>query len=251
MDPEFYQIILLAAGVFTAMLGFMFFVFRFFLNKMAEKEREAKENLLKAQENERSSIAQEIHDNLAPLLSIAQMHVSGVLEENNPERVLLLLPEVQKQLHHAITIARDVSHVLSPNLFPETPLSTIIEDHIDKINQTGKIAIMFVHNIAGLAIAPTKALIISRVVQELLNNTLKHAKAKAVRITMHRVDNEMQLMYADNGVGIKSDTIKSGLGIRNIESRVEILNGRTLWTNNQLGAGVKVEIYIPVNNLAV
>lgn len=181
---------------------------------------------IESQEKERDRIGRELHDGVGVMLSTIRMYLGHWNEESGStnEKTYNRLDELLRETIEAI---RHVSADLRPVVLETLGLAEAISDLINTITQASGIAINFEANY-NHTLAQKDELNIYRIVQELLTNTIRHANASEVNITIHATAHVFQLTYRDNGVGLanKERSASSGLGLKNIESRVNALNGK-------------------------
>lgn len=247
MLPDLRYIIVFSVILFVSILFFTFKIYLFFTRKIERQQRENMQSVLETQENERQSIAREVHDNLGPLLSITNMQVESVIAGTAGD--VALLEEIQKQLGYAILICRDISHALTPLLYEQSDLYDMVNEHVEKINRTGKLAIRFEYGLQHVNIHNQKAASICRIVLELMNNTLKHANASVAELQMTEKDKQLLLVYSDDGRGMGETDARHGIGQRNIATRVHLLNGQLQPEQPKNRRGFSIRIKIPISEL--
>ena len=203
--------------------------------------------VLEAEENERQRIAADLHDGVGQLLTAARLNMEALSEklhiENENERfiynkALALVDESCKEV-------RNVSHNIMPNSLIKFGLGNAIKDFIDKI-ESNQLSINL--NVVGL-IEPLDSkveLIIYRVIQEAINNVIKHSKANQLDLSIQKDQEGLRISIEDNGIGFnKSDLQKSnGIGMKNIMARVEFLKGE-IDIDTRPGSGTLIAIFIP------
>ncbi|MBK7854166.1 MAG: sensor histidine kinase [Bacteroidetes bacterium] len=205
--------------------------------------------VIDAEEKERQRIGKDLHDGVGQLLSAARMNVT------NLENIFLHQP-VQQQINfknavdlidESVKEVRAISHNMMPNMLIKSGLVKAVREFIDKISSTGKLKIELQTIGLDQRLNQNTENILFRVLQEIVNNIIKHARATEVSIQLIRHDNEMVLMVEDNGVGFDAKKIRmfDGIGLKNIQSRVEYLNG-TVDFDSQPGKGTTVNIQVPV-----
>lgn len=225
----------------------MYLSYKHFVQKIERQKRENIQSVLDVQERERRIIALEVHDNLGPLLSITNMQLEALMVAGDNEEIKNDLQDIYKQLKRAVEICRDISHELTPLLNDKIGLSQMINEYLGKINTTGKIDARFNCDIGDTIIAQKNAASICRIVLELLTNTIKHADAQRAIIDIAIKNNHLHLAYNDDGKGMHKKS-SSGIGMKNIHSRVQLLNGQ-LQISNPSSGGIDVRIKIPVKEL--
>ncbi|WP_121353912.1 ATP-binding protein [Flavisolibacter nicotianae] len=216
----------------------------------AAREEEARqrhqlitEAVIRAQEAERSLIGLELHDNINQVLTTVKLHNEMVLEGLGEPRQVL--PRTVKYLQDCINEIRSLSRRLSAPTLGRISLEESIKDLIDSINATSKVTIT--HQIAGLENQVLKQelhLGVYRILQEQLNNILKHAEASEVFVLIEQKADRLELSVTDNGKGFAVQGRKAGIGLLNMQTRAESLNG-TFQLESQPGRGCKVAVVLP------
>lgn len=220
-------------------------------HQKAAREAEAKqrhklitEAVIKAQESERSAIGLELHDNINQVLTTVKLHNEMVIEGIGDPK--LLLPRAAKYLQDSINEIRSLSKRLSAPTLGKISLEESIKDLIDSINLTSKVKIT--HNITGLnhqLLQQDLHIGVYRILQEQLNNVLKHADASEILIQLKQTPEALRLAVSDNGKGFTVAGHKSGIGLMNMQTRAENLNG-TFVIKSQPGKGCQIEVMIPI-----
>lgn len=199
-----------------------------------EHQKKLLETGLLAQEKERTRIAADLHDGLIGKLTVVRMK-SQI--SNAPLDIDTLLGE-------SIAEARRISHDLMPPMIEYTPVYELVSQLAEPWKQ--KIAINYVPDIRTDAdINPQVKIQLIRVVQELITNIIKHARATAITIRLRQTNGLIVLSVSDNGVGFDTSILKQGLGLGSLEMRAQYLNGRHK-LKSKPGAGTKVLLAFPV-----
>lgn len=195
-------------------------------HQAAEEARQLE--LLKAtiesQEVERDRIGRELHDGVGVMLSTTRMYLDHWKEEDvaGKEKVS---QKVDDLLSATIESVRRVSADLRPVVLETLGLAEAIEDLVGTVMQAGKLEISFSADYDH-SLSQKDELNIYRVVQELLTNAIRHSEASEIKLQMTSQSNHFHLAYEDNGRGLPvNQTAKKGLGLKNMESRVNALNG--------------------------
>lgn len=215
---------------------------------IAEQQKLRFRAVIETQEQERKRIAQELHDGLGQLLSTARLNVAGLEGEVYAED-----PENEKLLHNAISLidesvneVRSISHNMMPSALIRLGLIPALREQVKKINQTGSVQVALnVSDISGRLPEATE-ISLYRIVQETLNNTLKHAEANNISIELNRLGERIMLSITDDGKGmdVKNIATSSGIGWQNIFSRVELMNGEVN-VNSNIGSGTELLVSVP------
>ncbi|MCB0736868.1 MAG: sensor histidine kinase [Bacteroidetes bacterium] len=210
-----------------------------------EKEVDRMANLMEGQEQERSRIAAELHDSIGSLLSTVKLHFEAIGSKLDVQ--VEQYNKGQEILDQACVEVRRISHNLASNVLAKFGFTAALYDMADTISTSGKLKMeVYVKNIDG-ALKNKQEIQLFRIIQELINNAIKHAKANVISITITRDDNELNAMIEDDGVGYDVATVeqKDGMGLANLKARVNHLNGK-YHVESSLGNGTIVIVDIPL-----
>ncbi len=209
--------------------------------------------VMEAEEKERIRIARELHDGIGQQLSAAKLNISGLqdsIKTSKPEEITMLQNALDL-LDESVKEVRAVSHSMVPNALIKSGLISAVREFINKISSSGNLKINL--EIVGLnnRLENTVENILFRVLQEVVNNIIKHSKATEVSIQFIKHDNELTILIEDNGVGFVVEKLssESGIGLKNIQSRVAFLNGEVIF-DSYPGKGTTVTIEIPLQEAA-
>lgn len=197
--------------------------------------------VLEAEEKERKRIAQELHDGLGQILSTARLSISSLDEDEQNKSVQHSL----KLIDTAVNETRTISHNMMPNALVSLGLEAALQDLIRNVNMSGGIKAHI--NIEQLPqVDEATSVAVYRIVQEIINNTLKYAEASEVSVNIKTSD-QINLEIVDNGKGFDTSNIENsdGIGWKNIYSRAEMMNGNVS-VYSKLREGTKVQIILPL-----
>ncbi len=188
------------------------------------KQKEIAEAVITTQEKERHDISRELHDNVNQQLTVAMMYIASAEKQQHPGSELLR--QSADFVLHAIEEIRRLSKGLVTPLIKDFGLVKAIESVIEDVNAVNKMQIEFVSDtFFEDDIIYDFKLSIFRIIQEQVNNVLKHSGANMLMIELGRNANSIYLSINDNGVGFDLAVQKKGIGLYNITSRVELFNG--------------------------
>ncbi|WP_460969001.1 sensor histidine kinase [Spirosoma migulaei] len=201
--------------------------------------------MIEGQEGERSRIARDLHDGLGIQLSRIKLFV-----EAHQEQLPLSVKEPLNQfLDEACTETRLISNDLRPYALSTFGLIPAMEDLVQKLNLVNQTKLILEHYGEVPDLGDEASVMIYRVVQELLNNALKHADAQTVTIQIMTSDETTLISVDDDGRGYNFDSKPSqGNGIANIQSRIAYLGGQVIW-QSEAGKGTSVMISLPMQKL--
>jgi len=198
--------------------------------------------LIKGEEIERKRIARDLHDGLGSMLSGLKIHLNLAKRENKET-----VHGVDALLDNSIKELRNISQ----NLMPETLLELSLEHALRDLcaaNSNSATKIEFQYLVKKSKLPKNYEIMIYRIIQELLNNALKYAKASQVLVSCSQNKDVFFITVEDNGIGFDVlDTNKNGMGLKNIKNRVEFLNGK-LEIDSKINQGTSTYIELNVIN---
>jgi len=219
------------------------------LNSSRQKLRELSNHILKVQESEKKKISRELHDNFGQILTSIKMTLELLREKNNNNfkndfnELNLKLDEARKEI-------RELSYRLRPRVLDDFGLSPALKMLTEDISRSANMkGIYQAHNFSQ-RLEPEIETNIYRIVQEALNNIVKHSRASEFNVQITKHEEKIVVSVEDNGVGfdfggIKKADLKSGMGIINMQERIVALDGN-LSVNSKLGGGTEILIEIPL-----
>jgi signal transduction histidine kinase len=205
------------------------------------------QGILKGQDEERGRLAKDLHDGLGGLLSgvkfsLTNMKSNVVLDAESA----LVFERSLDMLDNSISELRRVAHNMMPEVLVKFGLQEALKSYCDSIQQSGIFKVEFQSLGNEIRVASNTEIILYRIVQELLNNASKYAKASTVLVQLAFHENEINITVEDNGVGfdVSKTQQSTGAGWNNIRSRVEYLRGTVDVTSGS--KGTSVHLHIPV-----
>lgn len=200
------------------------------ITEQKQLERKILSKIIETEERERKRFAKDLHDGLGPLLSTIKLYVNDLQAEDTHESEKPKLQKLTNELiDEAVSSTRTIANNLMPGIIMDYGLVKALQSFCDKLNITKAITITFQAPDENIMLEKTTELILYRVVLELINNTIKHAKAKNSIITLTQKLKIINLKYHDNGCGFDVNFALNnpscGLGLNNIIHRVRSING--------------------------
>lgn len=230
-------ILIYFVGTFGMILlaGAIFFFFVTYQKRLLKKELELNKfkseqqekilnNTILSQEKERSRIAQDLHDEVGAMLSVVKLNVGRIEKKSIPGQSKELASETKSYLDEVIKQVRRISRaLLSPSL-EKLGLYFAIEELTNWVNKSGELKIECWKSGEQFRFESRKELAVFRIVQELLNNAIKHSGASKIVINTRFSLNNLAISISDNGKGFDLDKkLNTGLGLKNLEGRTQIL----------------------------
>ena len=195
--------------------------------KNAELERKTQEILdahFKGQHFERKRVATELHDNLSSLLATTKLSIQVLDPSALPPGEQKLFQSVLDMMDTACNEVRYIAHNMMPVNLERQGLHAALDSLVTKLNQTGIITFELTNIDPRLILDKVTAFNIYSICLECCNNILRHSRATKAAIIFKATEKELHLLISDNGKGIP-DTRKDGMGIRNVNERIESLRG--------------------------
>jgi signal transduction histidine kinase len=244
-ETFYYTVVVLALMLGLIIAYFIITIIRYHRRYIKlQKERIFAE--ITMQENERKRIATDLHDSLGPLLSAVKLNINSI-EMQHPEDEEVIARS-GKYLDEIIGSMRQISYNLLPNTLERKGLLEAIREFVGQMQQKNSVVLQFVV-IKEVKVPKEKEIHIFRIIQEICNNTLKHAQARTLQIAISEENGHLLLLTKDDGKGFDIEKEKAnlrGLGLKSVESRVEIVNG-ILTLESKPGAGTNYFIKIPLS----
>lgn len=210
-----------------------------------EKKALAARSLVEGQEEERKRVATELHDGIGVLLSSVKLQFTNI-EEKLPEK-RELFQRATNLLEKASGDIRRISHNLMPGNLVRFGLFDALEDLFDTLGESDSMEAKIQIEGSDERLPENHEIMIYRIVQELINNTLKHGQASGITMLINNTEESVSLNYSDDGVGFVPEELKESgsLGLKSIQSRVDFLEG-AMRIEASPGKGARFIIHIPV-----
>jgi len=260
------KLVLLIASIAMLMMAFFVIMFvMYYQKKRFEEEKRISDieknynrllldTALNSEETERRRIAQDLHDDIGTMLSLTKLslnQLSKLVGSSGDEKEESIMKKSQSLVEETILHVRRITRDLVPTTLERFGLMEAIEEFIHKLEEDNNLVIAFQSNTEEFPRQGQKLeLTLYRIMQELVNNAIKHASCTKIDIVLE-IDEEMiGLRVTDNGVGFDPEKIKesnlAGLGLLGIESRLAIVNGTVQYEQPAKG-GSSAIARIPVN----
>ncbi len=206
------------------------------------------ETIIQTEEQERSRIARDLHDEIGPLISALKIYTSSFSESTDAERKNEIAGQIEKISRDLIDSVKTISNDMSPHVLENFGLYSAIKGIINLFSDD--IRISFSNNISEMRFPITVESVIYRVFKELINNTVRHAHAKNIYINMDFIDSVLLCNYRDDGIGFdvsqSTNSPVKGMGINNIITRIKSLGGE-YEIHTSPGSGFEVNFAIITN----
>lgn len=198
---------------------------------------------LDAQQEERHRIAKQLHDSIGGNLAGIKLQLANLKGNTTFQK------DVMNQVNDTYELVRDISHDLVPKKFHQHAFTFLIENYIEQLRKNSEIEITFsAHPKDKINDLPKKLKIeLYQITQELFTNTIKHANATSVEIHLNIHDAIFQLIFEDDGKGFEVENFRKGIGLKNIESRLQQLDAELILDSTPK-RGTVITIQIPLKD---
>ena len=248
-------------GMLTLAVGIIVFVIfhqrrvirlQFQMKKLeAEKQQILLNASIRFQEEERQRIAADLHDDAGPLLATARLYLNENLVNQEKAQQLQSIISAKQIIDDAIALIRNISHSLMPPTLKNFGLESATTDLFQKISGSGMIKATARFHDYRERLKVEQELLVFRVIQELVNNVLKHSHSGFIHLTQHAAPNSMFFRIHHDGKGITQEEFEKlnqsamGLGLKNIASRMNVLNGKISFEIDPTQTYYKITVEIP------
>ncbi len=246
----------LTIGLITFIIFHQRRVIRYQL-KLQQLEEEQQKILLNAsirlQEEERQRIAADLHDDAGPLLATARLYLNENLVNQDKTTQLQSIYNAKQIIDDTIQLVRNISHSLMPPTLKNFGLESAVNDLFQKISGSGNLNASSRFHDYRERLETEQELTIFRVVQELVNNILKHSKASFIHLTQNLNDGKFFIRLHHDGKGLTQADYErltmsaAGLGLKNIQSRLKVVQGKILFEKDHSQTYYKVTIEMDVH----
>lgn len=197
---------------------------------------------VKGQNKAQTKIAKELHDSIGGNLAAIKLQLSGIA--SNVDAVYT----IQKQLDETYQQVRDLSHNLIPEKFTQNNFCSLLEEYQKNLAGINNLKTSFVAYPKPKIdmIAENLQMEIYKIIQELVTNTLKHAKATTIDLQLNCIDDSLNILFEDNGIGFNAEKKETGIGFKNIKSRLNTISG-SMEIDSMVRRGTIVNIEIPLD----
>jgi signal transduction histidine kinase len=209
---------------------------------LKEQELQLIKASISGQDKERERISQELHDSIGGNLAAIKLQLNS-LNSNN----LGQIKKLNIQLDETYQQVRNLSHNLIPKKFSYHKFCEVLESYLNNISEASRLEISFTYYPKKEINEMDELVQIEtfKIVQELLTNTIKHANASKIELQLNLIENYLNILFEDNGIGFDTENYTRGIGFINLDARIKKLNG-TFSLDSKLKRGTIANIEIPV-----
>lgn len=257
-DNIFVLVVIAMGGTFLMVVSFILIYIRN-QNKLLQQrqqmqqaqlahQKELLQVVIESQEEERKRIGRDLHDDVGAAISSLRLIIEMFKPTAADDNHVKFIKSSKEIIDKMMTDVRHISHNLSPSALTYYGLAFALEEQCSLITQSGKLAVNFINDSASVLeqLQLPIATAFYRVLEELLNNTIKHAKAGKATMHFKAENGILTINYGDDGVGADRKIISNGIGMHNIESRLSVINAKYDVITSP-GNGFHIQINYPLN----
>jgi signal transduction histidine kinase len=233
--------------VMVILIVFLFFFVIIYQRKMIKNQADLRKlnddkqsDLLKAvfdaQESERKRLAEDLHDSVGQVLSAIKLNLHRLDKNCVSESSQPLLAETRKLADECIVEIRNIIQNVLPPVLTDYGLLEALEGLCVKIEQITNVNVELKKRVDSIRFAPGIELAFYRIAQELFSNAIKHSGATIIHLNLTNDAGYLVMEFKDNGKGFNINHVKHGFGLKNLQSRVQLINGEiNIYTKPQNG----------------
>lgn len=255
-DIVFYAIV--GTFLFVLLVAFVFasvYMYKHrqmvYHNERMLREQKFSEEMLRTQleltEQIMATISEEIHDNIGQTLTVAKLNLNSMTDSDYREHA----ESARELISRSLRDLRNLSKTLNGEYILREGIHKALEREVKFINQSGEIHCDFKGQFDVAGLSPNAEIILYRCVQEAISNTLKHAKAKNLKIEVNHTESQLEIEIKDDGDGFQVSQIKdNGVGMGSMKKRIQLLGGE-LKIESSSSVGTTIKITVPRKGLEV
>jgi signal transduction histidine kinase len=246
-ESNLVPVLITGTLVIVILIVFLFFFVIIYQRKMIKNQvvlrklqDEKQSDLLKAvfetQETERKRLAEDLHDSVGQVLSAIKLNLHRLDKSCVTETAQPVLADTRRLADECIVEIRNIIHNVLPPVLVDYGLLEALESLCTKIEQTTGVRVEFKKQLSEMRFKPGIELAFYRIAQELFSNAIKHSAATVIHLTLTSEPGWLIMEFKDNGRGFKIEDVKHGFGLKNLESRVKLIDGEIkIYTKPQSG----------------
>ena len=215
------------------------------LHQNTEHQREILATQIEMQQQTMQHIGREIHDNIGQKLTLASLYTQQLAFENKAPQINENIENISNIINTSLSELRQLSKTLTDNSIETNSIFLLIQTECQQIKDFKKCAFNFNNQADQVQLSYQSKNVLLRIVQEFLQNSIKHSNCKLIEVSLSKFDTVLELILQDDGCGFDISKINNnGIGLSNMKKRTEIIGGIFLLESNK--NGTKITITIPL-----
>jgi len=208
-----------------------------------EHQQELLSTQIEIQKQTMQHIGREIHDNIGQKLTLASLYTQQLAYENKAPHINENIENISTIINQSLSELRELSKSLTDDSINKSNLVELLKLECKKINDLKICKVRFINNSRNIDISYQMKSVLFRIVQEFLQNSIKHSHCKNIIVELSNTDNLLHLMVFDDGKGFDITTKKNnGIGLNNMKKRTEMIGGIYVLESSEKGTKLSIEI---------
>lgn len=209
-----------------------------------EKQTGLLNAVFETQESERKRLAEDLHDSVGQLLSAIKLNLHR-LDKNCNDETKPLLADTRKLTNDCIQEIRNIIHNVLPPVLTDYGLLDALKGLCTSVEKATGVKVKFANNSVAGRFPSDIELTYYRIAQELFSNSIKHSEAKLINLSLTKDAGWLVMEFKDNGTGFDMENVKHGFGLKNLQSRVQLINGEiNIYTKPKIGTITIIKVLI-------
>ena len=246
-ETKIYITLLIAGIILAIVIGFFLVTIIRYQKRSVRAYLDRMKADLSLLERERSRIASDIHDELGSGVSAIKLILERI--DSHDDKQAFLIEKANTVINTMMLSIRQISNDMVPHTLQREGLFAALDELIEKLLDSSTITVSTDWKVGEEIISNEMGIHIYRIVQEILNNAIKHAHASRIHLSLQQSTSNIQLHITDNGIGFDKSSVtkvSEGLGLHNIMARVDVLRG-SIYLTTEKGKGVDYLIDLPLH----
>ncbi len=217
--------IITVALTMLMMVGIVVFILIRNYRLRIEQEKGRAQMIQSIQESERETIFRNLHDDVGPHLSAVKLKIESLSKSTDPVRFQNEIELAQQSVEQSLLVVKSIIRNLRPVDLLKDGINKALDQLKDFVETNSKIKVELF--IEGFSIPPNEEIMLQlfRAILEMMNNSMQHSQAKKITVILSKTKEEIHLQYQDDGIGFDTNKISSGMGLKNIKHRFQLING--------------------------
>lgn len=213
-----------------------------------EHQKELLSTQIEIQRQTMQHIGREIHDNVGQKLTLASLYTQQLAFENKAPQVNESIENISKIINESLTELRELSRSLTDNTIATLSMDQLVQQEVKKIKELNVCAVSFESNSKNSNLAYDQKAILFRIVQEFLQNSLKHSHCKSIAIQLNYTQDRVELHMKDDGKGFEVSNVTAlGIGLNNMQKRAQMMGGTYNLLSNP-NQGTQLTVTLPLEH---
>lgn len=208
-----------------------------------QQQTELLKAVVETQEGERKRLAEDLHDSVGQVLSAIKLNLHSLNKSTDADRSRTLITDTRSLTDECIQEIRNIIHNVLPPVLTDFGFVDALQALCEKVQKSTGVLITLNRNHVDERFGKEVELALYRIAQEIISNAIKHSGATAIQVTLNKDEDVLEMNVSDNGKGFDMKDVKHGFGLKNLQSRVQVINGKIdFYTRPQHGTLITIKV---------